>query len=284
MSETLSEFEQIKESLKQAIFDGFIEVPMLPDVAHRTLLLTQDPTSNASQLAELIQRDQSLAGHVMRIANSAAYTPMANMVSLQQAISRLGMSVIGEIALSAVLGSKLFNTPGYDDYVEHNWQHALATSLWAKEIARLSKSNVEVSFLAGLLHSIGRPAVLQTIVDLSKQQAITLDPEQVHQLENSYSQQVTELVITRWNMPEQVIAAIKPYDEIGKAFAASKIAATVDIGAHFASYMLDIAAEDNTETLMHLPALGVLNLYPEQVEQLFDMEDTIQQRLEALSL
>ncbi|MTI62281.1 HDOD domain-containing protein [Methylophaga sp.] len=275
--------ESLEESLQQAIFEGFVEVPMLPEVAGQALSLAHDPEASAAQMAELIERDQSLAGHVMRIANSVAYTPLANLVSLQQAVARLGMNVISEIALTAALSAKLFNTPGYEDYVEFNWQHAIATSLWSKEIAKAAGINTEAAFLAGLLHSIGRPAVLQTMLELSKQQGTSLMPETVYRLENKYSQPVTELVVTRWGMPAQVVESIKHYEQLDADSESAKLAASVHAASRFATYMLDIAAEDDRETLMDLAALEVLGLDDTQIEQLLEQEEIIQQRLTGLS-
>ncbi len=276
--------DSLEQSLNQAIFEGFVEVPMLPEVTSQALTLAHEPETSAAQMAELIERDQSLAGHVMRIANSAAYTPLANLVSLQQAVARLGMIVISEIALAAVLGAKLFNTPGYEDHVEFNWQHALATSLWAKEIANEGGVNSDAAFLAGLLHSIGRPAVLQTVLELARQEERTLTPETVYRLENKYSQQVTELVVNRWGMPVQVRESIKPFEQLDANTESAKIAAAVHAGSRFATYMLDIAAEDDKETLMDLTALELLGLDDIQIAQLLDKEEVIQQRLAGLSL
>lgn len=274
--------KRLEESLKQAILEGFVEVPMLPEVANRALSLAQDPEASAADMAELIERDQSLAGHVMRIANSVAYTPMANLVSLQQAVARLGMIVISEIALTAALGAKLFRTPGYEDYVEYNWQHALATSLWAKEVAKLCGSNTEATFLTGLLHSIGRPAVLQTLLDLAEQQKLSLTPEQVYLLENKYSQPVTTLVVRRWNMPSQIIESIQYYAELDEATDTGKIAAAVYLSSHLAAYMLDVGAEDDTESLIDL-AQDVLELKQADMEHLLQLEADIQRRLDGLS-
>lgn len=282
LNEKLSPLEEFEESLRLAIFEGFVEVPMIPEVANRALSLAQDPESDASEMAKLIQGDQSLAGHVMRIANSVAYTPLSNLVSLQQAIARLGMNVISEITLAAVLSAKLFNTPGYESYVAGIWRHALATSLWSKEIARHCRSNVEVAFLAGLLHSIGRPAVLQTILDLAKQQDFQLSSDQVHELENKYSQQVSEAVVTRWKMPSLVIDAVRSLRELDNTSAAGKVAAVVLAGSHFADYML---SPENTEqeNLLALPELATLNLYQDEVEVLLEQTETITQRLQGLS-
>ncbi len=272
----------IEESLKQLINRGGIEVPMLPEVANKALLLAQSTDSDASEMAQLIQSDQSLAGHVMRIANSAAYTPLSNLVSLQQAIARLGMATISEIALTAAIGAKMFNTPGYEDYVSGVWQHALATSLWSKEVARQCRSNVEVAFLAGLLHSIGRPAVLQTILDLAKQEHIELSDADVHQLENTYCYQVSKAVVNRWKMPTLVIEAIDSYTDSRSSLAIENHAAQIIAGSKFANNML--APENfDREVLLGLPVFETLNLYQDEVEELLTKTDSVAQRLEGLS-
>jgi HD-like signal output (HDOD) protein len=276
--------KQLEALLRQAIFEGFVEVPLLPEVASRAFELARDPEVSAREMAELIETDQSLAGHVMRIANSVAYTPLSNLVSLQQAVARLGMNVISEIALTAALSSKLFHTPGYEAYVEYNWQHALATSLWSREIAQQADIEPGIAFLAGLLHSIGRPAVLQTLLELAQQHQQILTPEAVFWLENKYSQPVTELVVIRWGMPPQVIDAIKPYHPDQAADKASDTAAAVHAASRLASYMLDVAAEDDSETLLELSAFDRLGISEAQIEGLLEMEGEIQQRLSGLSL
>jgi HD-like signal output (HDOD) protein len=116
------ESQRIAQMLASLIEGKLIDVPMLPEVANKALILSQDPESDASAMAKLDQSDQSLAGHVMRIANSVAYTPLTNLVSLQQAVARLGMGIISEIALSASIGAKLFKTPGYEQHIAAQWQ------------------------------------------------------------------------------------------------------------------------------------------------------------------
>lgn len=277
-----SQAQLLAEPLERLINRGEIEVPMLPEIANKALLLAQNPDSDASEMAQLIQSDQSLAGHVMRIANSAAYTPMSNLVSLQQAISRLGMGVISEIALTAAIGAKMFNTPGYENYVAGVWHHALATSLWAKEIARHGRSNVEVAFLAGLLHSIGRPALLQTIIELAKQQQLDLTEQDIHQLENAYCHRVSEAVVNVWKMPTLVIDAVSTYTDFNNSLATSIQAAQITVGARFATYMLNPELVEK-ETLFVLPALTTLNLYQDEVDTLLNQTETIKVRLEGLS-
>jgi len=245
-------------------------------------LLAQNPDSDATEMAKLIQSDQSLAGHVMRIANSVAYTPLANLVSLQQAIARLGMGLISEIALAASIGTKLFNTPGYEDYVGQLWRHALASGLWAKEIARHSRTNVEVAFLAGLLHSMGRPAVLQSILDLAKQQSVTLSPADIKTLESNYYHSVTTSVINAWKMPSLVVEAVSYYADYKQAPNALTQAAQVHAGALYATYMLNEDELDKA-ALLSSPVLSILNLYQDEAEQLLTHTEAVKGRLEGLS-
>lgn len=276
------EGQKIAQRLASLIESEDIDVPILPEVANKALMLSQDPESDATAMAKLIQGDQSLAGHVMRIANSVAYTPLTNLVSLQQAVARLGMGTISEIALSASISAKLFKTPGYEQHSTAQWQHALATGLWAKEIARQTRSNVEVAFLAGLLHSIGRPASLQTILDLLKQHDVTLSRDEVMQLENSYQHQVSSMVVNSWKMPALVIAAVEHYGAYANAPTAATQAAQVSAAIQYATHMLT-PEELARETLLTSPVLAALNIYQDEAEGLLDRTEMVTDKLKELT-
>lgn len=276
------ESQAIAQMLASLIDSKLIDVPMLPEVANKALILSQDAESDASAMAKLVQSDQSLAGHVMRIANSVAYTPLTNLVSLQQAVSRLGMGIISEIALSASIGAKLFKTPGYEQHIAAQWQHALAAGLWAKEVARQSRSNVEVAFLAGLLHSIGRPASLQTILNLAKQQGVSLSHDDIVQLEDRYQHQTSCMVANSWEMPELVIAAIEHYPRYADAPTAATQAAQVSVAIQYATHMLNPDQLDR-ETLLALPVLAALNIYKDEAEKLLDKSESVAEKLKELA-
>jgi len=266
---------ELEDLLNQAIAEGFVEVPVLPEIANKAFMLANDRESNASKMAKLIETDPSLAGHVMRIANSAAYTPMANLNSLQQAIARLGMTTISEIAISAVLNAKLFNIPGYEDYAEAVWRQALATSLWAKEIASHCNVNVEVAFLAGLIHSIGRPAVLQTLIDIAGQQTLPLDDVIVHQLEEKYWLAVSQMIVIRWRMPTLVIETIQHLETPSSDKAAGQLAAVVNMARYAAEAMLnDELADDFPHS-----CIEIIDFESADTEKLLTRKDQISERL-----
>lgn len=270
---------ELEAFLNQAINEGFVEVPILPEVANKAFMLANDQDSDASQMEKLIESDPALAGHVMRIANSAAYTPMANLTSLQQAIARLGMVTVSEIAISAVLNAKLFNTPGYENYAEAIWQQALATSLWAKEIASHCNVNVEVAFLAGLIHSIGRPAVLQTLIDVAAQQSVPLDDGIVHQLEEKYWLMVSQMIVIRWRMPALVIETIQHLEIPSNDKEAGQLAAVVNMARYAADAMLNDELADNFPQ----SSIAIVEFESADTQKLLTKKDQINERLKQLA-
>src|SRR5581483_11226132 len=171
-SETAVPADPLRGAVAERLAAGTLDLPLLPRVASQVVALVGDKKADANQLAALIHRDPALAGHVLRIANSPAYMPKMPIVSLQQAVSRLGFSVITEIAFAASVQSGIFRVPGYEAVLDGLWRHALASGAFAKEVARARRSNVESAFLCGLLHAVGKPALLQIAVDVARQRRV----------------------------------------------------------------------------------------------------------------
>lgn len=274
--------QALAENIKQQLSSGNIEVPLLPEVASRVIALSQDSESEISDLAQLVQSDPSLAAHVMRIANSAAYTPNASLVSLQQAITRLGMNLICDIAVAASISTRMFKAPGYEGRINHIWKHALATALWAKEIARTCRLNVEATFLCGLLHSIGRPVTIQAACDITKRNAASLNEEDAQALEDILNIEVGSCVLKSWEMPIIICEALQHLNDYHAAPHAVEQTMIVNASAQFATHMLD-SEQLSRDDLIALEVLADLNLYQDEVEKLLEKRDDIVSSMEAMS-
>ena len=133
--------DEVRQSLNTRLAAKSFELPLLPEVATRVIELCNLPDTDAAELAELLHRDQAFASHILRVANSPVMASAVPIVSLQQAVSRMGMGTISEIAISISVNGKVFNVPGQMDLVRKLWRHSLATGCLAKEIARARRSN-----------------------------------------------------------------------------------------------------------------------------------------------
>ncbi len=277
----------IIEAVQNRINDNDIDVPLLPEVANKVMRLTQDPDSDSAQLAQLIQSDQTLAGHVMRVANSAAYSPNASMVSLQQAITRLGMRVISEIALAASINSQLFNTPGYEKHIEYILKCSLASGLWAKETARACRKNVEAAFLAGLLNDIGRPVAVQTALEIATKQNISLNKEEMLHIESQTKRDIGMCVLNVWEMPAAVKNVVEYFDRYREEHPGKLQTMIVVAGTAISNHFFCDEDEEycpSREELLANPVFGEINLYPDEVEQLLEQEDAVKSSVEAMGL
>ncbi len=278
----------IAQELQQRIDDKTLDLPMLPQVISQVLALVNDPESDAAALATLIQSDQALAGHVMRIANSAAYSPNTQMTSLQQAIARLGMQSMTEIALAATMGPALFSAKGFETLVKQLWQSSLATAVWAKEVARHARKNVESAFLCGLLFQIGKPVVLQTALGISHIHGLSLSEEEVRQLMNEYYAHIGVTLAEQWQLPAsvtQTIKALSPRTESNFTIdpANQSTISCVRAAIVFASYEVDNVEYDEQAIIEHTDIIDI-NLYAEDVQQLLKKSALIKDAIGALSL
>ena len=280
-----SRLEAIYEGITKLISEEQLEVPLLPEVAGKVVQLTQDPDSDASALANLIQSDQTLAAHVMRVANSAAYSPNATMVSLQQALARLGMRTIAEITLAASVNSSLFNTPGYEKHIEYILHCSFAAGLWSKETARACRKNVEAAFLAGLLHDIGKPVAVQCALELAQDQGMTLDKPEVLELEKAFNLKIGMIVLDKWEMPESVKNVVKYFDNYHTEHNGQLQTKIVVAGSKIAQLFHCDEEEENCPTrdeLIKNEVFAEINLYRDEVEALLEKEEAVNSAIEAI--
>lgn len=158
---------------------GELGLPLLPDTAARVLAACQDERSGLEELAELITHDQSLAAHLLRVANSAGYAPRVPILSLQQAIGRVGLGTVSDVAVAVALRERVFHVPRHQERIGELWRHSAATACFAKETAQVLRKDLESAFLCGLLHDVGMPIALQLVCDLERDKVVPIQPAAV---------------------------------------------------------------------------------------------------------
>ena len=275
--------EQIQETLLSRIESGQLRLPLLPQVANQVLMLTNDPQADATRLAGLIQQDQALATQILKIANSPAYMPRTPIVSLQQAVAWLGMKLLSDLAVTVSIQNGVFRVRGYETEIAELWCHALASGLFAKEIARHNRQNVESAFLSGLLHTIGKPVVLEAIIDIQENLSLSLEWKQLDGLLNAHHAQVGARVTERWGLPELVKDAILFYDHYQDSPKSQKGAMITCLADHLATALFGSQGWDEA-SLGQLPVIQDLNFYAEDITSLMAHGDMIIKSVNAMCL
>jgi len=176
----------------------------LPRVCAQLAELTAQQATDAVQLARLIQSDPALAGEIMRVANSPALRPRTAIVSLQQAVSWLGVAEVRNIAMAVMLRGEVFVAPGHEPESEALWQEAWLAGLWAKEIARERRKHVESAFLAALMHRTGAALALKILSRFEMQQRTVMDTRSFGDLVVEFEPTFGRLLMGSWLLPKDV--------------------------------------------------------------------------------
>lgn len=279
--EALSEAaRELAAQLEHAIATESLELPPLPGVATEVLASASGEQADAKRLAALIQRDQSLASHVMRVVNSALFRGSVEVVSLQQAIARLGMERVRDIAFTAAVSAVLLEGSAFENIVRDAWRASLSTGLWAKEIARVTRKNVELAYLAGLFHNVGVPLVVRFV----EKHGATVDHTTIDELIERFGPSAAAMLVTAWKLPANLADVLQRYQRWQEASPPDDLCLMTAAAVQFSSTLQacpDI--EEASAGLVGSAECNALNFYPEEVAELLGRADDVRQTMESMA-
>lgn len=188
------------------------DLPTLPDVVFKVNEVVNDPSTSASDLEEVISRDQAIAAKVLRLVNSAFYGLPGRVDTLSRAIPLLGFSTVRNLVMSV----SIFDMAAISEFdMKAFWRHSFATSIAARAIAIADGlPDAESQSLAGLLHDMGKVVLFQYFVKeyhavldyMEKRGATFIQAER--SLYNMDHTEVGAALAVRWGFPPNLEAAI----------------------------------------------------------------------------
>ena len=141
-------------------------LPSPPQTLMRLMVLCQSEDAGMGELSELIASDPGLSAKVLSVAHSAAYyRSSAKTLTLLQATSTLGMALIKVLAISESVFQTFhaFRQTTSND-LRRFWKHSLGVAVLARALAERHDSvGAEEAYLTGLLHDVGRLALLVAV-------------------------------------------------------------------------------------------------------------------------
>jgi len=193
-------------------------VPVFPQAALRTLSLMRDPRASLADVVAAAGLDPAIAGLVMRLGNSALFGSRTLVSTLSRAIGRLGFATSQKVITSAAL-QPVFDSPR----LQGVWQHSLQVADLSEQLAcRAGAIDPAEAYLAGLLHDVGRIALLSMpIYDSARLQGLMHAGCPRVYAENlllrtdhaALGAQIAAL----WRLPEPMVSAIRQHHRPEKA-------------------------------------------------------------------
>lgn len=224
-------------------FDQRLVLPNLPGVALQLIRSFNDERVTLDSLAAQIGKDPALAANVLRLANSARYSPLRSVSSLRDASAALGMATLRKLTILSTLAGQGQQITGIDR--ARFWRHSIATASCARQLAVLCGIDGEAAYLGGLMLRTGQLLMLQA--DQAGVQAIEAActaPGMRHRLERARWQcdhaAITAELTRRWQFPEALCTAYEaageplakdPFSETGAVLhLAAGLADAIDLG------------------------------------------------------
>jgi HD-like signal output (HDOD) protein len=245
----------------------------LPRVCAQLAQLTAQQATDAAQLARLIQSDPALAGEIMRVANSPVLRPRTAIVSLQQAVSWLGVAEVRNIAMAVMLRGEVFVAPGHEPESEGLWREAWLAALWAKEIARERRKHVESAFLAALMHRTGAALALKILSRFELEGRVGLDARTFGGLVVEFEPAFGRVLMNGWLLPKDVQDAATEWRNYRES-ENSDLAGTVHAAHLLATHTLHPQLL-NEELVVENPVFELLGVFPDDRRRMLAKRDQV---------
>lgn len=140
---------------KEQLLEVVYRLPVFPAVALKTLALASGEEVSFQVLENLVSSDQVLAGNLLKVANSALFSPARVISNIRLALSYIGLEAARKVLMAAVM-QPLFAS----ERLKELWRHSVEMAQVAERLARCSgRVNPEEAFLCGLVHDVGRLAM-----------------------------------------------------------------------------------------------------------------------------
>jgi len=138
---------------------GLKKVPPFPPVAARLLTLLAQPDVKVGEVAELIAADATFTARLLQCVNSYEFGLLYPVSDVKQAVALVGLDRTRQVTISHATAAYAKGALRTAE-LRRCWQHTVATAVLAEEIAHACDSFTNVAFTAGIMHDIGRLALL----------------------------------------------------------------------------------------------------------------------------
>lgn len=189
----------------------------LPNVATKVLKMLRSEEPNINEIVKVVEQDPGLTLKLINITNSPIYALRAEVTSIQSAIMTLGLNKLTNLILSISLYSKFLaqKESEFVNLMDLFWQHSASTGAVSKYLCGLLKQNYkELEFLGGLLHDIGKLAMLQFNTTKYKEvirlvsEGYKNDLEAEKMVYGITHLEVGRILTLQWDLPKELVDVV----------------------------------------------------------------------------
>jgi putative nucleotidyltransferase with HDIG domain len=232
-------------------------LPPFPAVALQLMSLLDDNEAPIKKVVSLLSIDPVLTAEILRVANSALYGLSRRIDNVSHAVVVLGAEVVKRLALTVALGRfsrKFMRVHG----LRVCWDHSVACALVAEELAQAMNQPKDRAYTAGLLHDIGRLALLTCYPVEYNTLFVVARENQFDELECEWELfdidhcAAGAWLARHWNLPEDFVEAISAHHRAEPADASlvSIVTAAHHVANRIGFHVLDTVPPQSVEEIL----------------------------------
>jgi HD-like signal output (HDOD) protein len=208
------------------------DLPSAPPIILQIIRIRNNPDSSIDDLINVVTLDPAISAKLVKVARSINITN----VEINDVESAVRLVLGFEESVNIALASNVFATVSSDNErgllgAKNLWRHSVFLGKLCFELARIEPfhhNNIDpsVAYLCGLLHDVGHIALICQVPDAYHDLTKRLDEGctcakqcSIPDLEQSVYEtdhcRLGELLMTKWNMPEEVIITCREHHQFG---------------------------------------------------------------------
>jgi HD-like signal output (HDOD) protein len=189
----------------------------LPASVTRLASIAAKDSWNVREVEEIVSLDQALSFRLLRMANSAASASLMPVVTIRDAVVRLGIGSLLSLATATSVQKKLYGAiPEYGLSEGELWRHSVAAALGAESAPAFCDAELPPeTYAAALLHDIGKlvlarelePDVLK-VLGAARHQGHLPSLKAELEILGVHHGELGGLIAQHWNLPDRLVTGI----------------------------------------------------------------------------
>jgi HD-like signal output (HDOD) protein len=254
-----------------------IELPVFHPIAIKLQQLLETSDFTMDTVISLANEDQSLAGQILKMANSTVYMGRVRTETIKDAVIRLGAQQVANLAMAASQAElHESHNPLINGFMQSLWLHSHACAVGSR---RLTKSAgipqlADQAYMAGLLHDVGKLYLLKALERLNRMGVAhaALEKDLLLEIFNELHVEQGCRLMQHWNMPKVYYNVVANHHD--KNFDTSDTVLTVVRLVNAACKQKGIGLEHNPDIDMQSQAETVLlQITPDELDDLYEVLD-----------
>ena len=257
-----------------------IELPVFHPIAIKLQHLLETADFTMDEVIALANEDQSLAGQILKMANSTVYMGRVRTETIKDAVIRLGAQQVSNLAMAASqAGLHVSDNRVLNGFMQSLWLHSHASAVGSRWLAKSAGYSqiADQAYMAGLLHDVGKLYLLKALERLNRlgvAQA-ALEEELLLEIFDELHVEQGCRLMEHWNMPKMYYNVVANHHE--ENFDSTDSILTVVRLVDTACKLKGVGLRHNPEIdMLAQPETAVLQLSQDDFDDLYEVLDDSQ--------